>query len=408
MRVKRSSSACGNAPGRGEEVERALGLDPRRDGQRHRRRRRGEPRRPGAGATVAAGRGHQREADRRRGHLSTRTPVARWPRAPRWPIGHADPRPARPRRGIGGASRHPTLLFGQKTGGGLTGALLDGHEPCDLSLADVRYDAHSSALRVATSVGTPHLSSLDKRDGLPLGSEPRPGEASQGAFAWRSNSASSTRSCSRRRATTSGCTSRTCRPTARPSCRSSSAARGRTCSTARQALPRLPGRAVHRADRLLARRGARRGRCSSRWPRLPYYTNWTYAHPPADRARRQARRARAGEHQALFFVSGGSEAVEAAIKLARQYHAPPRPADAPQGDRAQDRLPRHDEGRALDHRHPGDPHAVRAADGRRPPRREHEPLPLQVLRRQGRAARCSAPTRSRRRSSSRVRRRSRW
>ena len=84
---------------------------------------------------------------------------------------------------------------------------------------------------------------------------------------------------------------------------------------------------------------------------LPFYTNWTYAHPPAiELAEKLAELAPANINRS-FFVSGGSEAVEAAWKLARQYHAAPRPADAPQGDRAQARLPRHDDGRALDHRH---------------------------------------------------------
>jgi adenosylmethionine-8-amino-7-oxononanoate aminotransferase len=54
---------------------------------------------------------------------------------------------------------------------------------------------------------------------------------------------------------------------------------------------------------------------------LPYYTNWTFAHPPAaELAARLAGLAPPGINRA-FFVSGGSEAVESAWKLARQYHA---------------------------------------------------------------------------------------
>ena len=54
---------------------------------------------------------------------------------------------------------------------------------------------------------------------------------------------------------------------------------------------------------------------------LPYYTNWTYAHPPAiELADRLAELAPANINR-FFFVSGGSEAVESAWKLARQYHA---------------------------------------------------------------------------------------
>ena len=179
--------------------------------------------------------------------------------------------------------------------------------------------------------------------------------------------------------------------------------------TPRQALPRHAGRPVHRADRLLATARSSARSPPSRCAQLPFYTNWTYAHPPAiELADKLAELAPANINR-FFFVSGGSEAVEAAWKLARQYHAAPRPADAAQGDRAQARLPRHDDGRALDHRHPGaSARPFEPLVPGRPPRRQHEPLPLQVLRRDRASARCSAPTRSPRRSSSRARRRSRW
>ena len=119
------------------------------------------------------------------------------------------------------------------------------------------------------------------------------------------------------------------------------------------------------------------------------------------RSRRRTSTARSSSRAA-------SEAVESAWKLARQYHAAQRRADAPQGDLAQGRLPRHDDGRALDHRHHVDPHALRAADRRRAARREHEPLPLQVLLRRPASARSAAPTRWPRRSSTRAPRPSRW
>jgi len=54
---------------------------------------------------------------------------------------------------------------------------------------------------------------------------------------------------------------------------------------------------------------------------LPFYTNWSYAHPRAiELAARLAELAPPNINRA-FFVSGGSEAVESAWKLARQYHA---------------------------------------------------------------------------------------
>ena len=54
--------------------------------------------------------------------------------------------------------------------------------------------------------------------------------------------------------------------------------------------------------------------------RLPFNTNWNTAHPPAiELAERLADLAPAGINRA-FFVSGGSEAVESAWKIARQFH----------------------------------------------------------------------------------------
>jgi adenosylmethionine-8-amino-7-oxononanoate aminotransferase len=54
---------------------------------------------------------------------------------------------------------------------------------------------------------------------------------------------------------------------------------------------------------------------------LPYYTNWTYAHPRAIELATEVASVAPGDLNRVFFVSGGSEAVEAAWKLARQYHA---------------------------------------------------------------------------------------
>jgi adenosylmethionine-8-amino-7-oxononanoate aminotransferase len=53
---------------------------------------------------------------------------------------------------------------------------------------------------------------------------------------------------------------------------------------------------------------------------LPYYTNWTYGHPRAAELADKLARLAPGAVNRSFFVSGGSEAVEAAIKLAREYH----------------------------------------------------------------------------------------
>src|SRR5881409_876196 len=53
---------------------------------------------------------------------------------------------------------------------------------------------------------------------------------------------------------------------------------------------------------------------------LPFYTNWSYAHPRAIELAAELADLAPGELTRAFFVSGGSEAVESAWKLARQYH----------------------------------------------------------------------------------------
>src|SRR5689334_7053043 len=54
---------------------------------------------------------------------------------------------------------------------------------------------------------------------------------------------------------------------------------------------------------------------------LPFYTNWSYAHPRAIELAYEIASLAPGDLNRLFFVSGGSEAVESAWKLARQYYA---------------------------------------------------------------------------------------
>ena len=54
---------------------------------------------------------------------------------------------------------------------------------------------------------------------------------------------------------------------------------------------------------------------------LPFYTNWSYAHPRAIELAHELASLAPGDLNRVFFVSGGSEAVESAWKLARQYHA---------------------------------------------------------------------------------------
>ncbi|MGI9187898.1 MAG: aminotransferase class III-fold pyridoxal phosphate-dependent enzyme, partial [Gaiellales bacterium] len=53
---------------------------------------------------------------------------------------------------------------------------------------------------------------------------------------------------------------------------------------------------------------------------LPYYTNWTYSHPRAIELATKLAEITPESINRSFFVSGGSEGVEGAIKLAREYH----------------------------------------------------------------------------------------
>jgi adenosylmethionine-8-amino-7-oxononanoate aminotransferase len=53
---------------------------------------------------------------------------------------------------------------------------------------------------------------------------------------------------------------------------------------------------------------------------LGFYTNWSYAHPRAIELATRIASLTHGDLNRVFFTSGGSEAVESALKLARQYH----------------------------------------------------------------------------------------
>ena len=53
---------------------------------------------------------------------------------------------------------------------------------------------------------------------------------------------------------------------------------------------------------------------------LPFYTNWSYSHPRAIELAAEVASLAPGDLNRIFFCSGGSEAVESAWKLARQYY----------------------------------------------------------------------------------------
>ncbi|MEA2166811.1 MAG: hypothetical protein QOF76_111 [Solirubrobacteraceae bacterium] len=54
---------------------------------------------------------------------------------------------------------------------------------------------------------------------------------------------------------------------------------------------------------------------------LPFYTNWSYAHPRSIELAEEVASLAPGDLNRVFFTSGGSEAVESAWKLARQFHS---------------------------------------------------------------------------------------
>src|SRR3954471_16047796 len=53
---------------------------------------------------------------------------------------------------------------------------------------------------------------------------------------------------------------------------------------------------------------------------LEFFTNWSYAHPPAIELAARIAELAPGDLNRVFFTSGGSEAGAAARKLSRQYH----------------------------------------------------------------------------------------
>ncbi len=53
---------------------------------------------------------------------------------------------------------------------------------------------------------------------------------------------------------------------------------------------------------------------------LAFFTNWSYAHPRAIELAKRVADLAPGDLNRVFFTSGGSEAVESALKLCRAYH----------------------------------------------------------------------------------------
>ena len=108
---------------------------------------------------------------------------------------------------------------------------------------------------------------------------------------------------------------------------------------------------------------------------LAYFPLWSYAHPKAVELADRLADLAPGDLNRVFFTTGGSEAVESAWKLARAVLQAGRQAHQAQGDLPPHRLPRHVDGRAVDHRPARHQGRLRAAGAGRHPGAQHQPLP---------------------------------
>src|ERR1035441_4065550 len=108
---------------------------------------------------------------------------------------------------------------------------------------------------------------------------------------------------------------------------------------------------------------------------LAYFPLWSYAHPRAIELAERLANLAPGDLNRVFFTTSGSEAGEAAWKLAKQYFkavGPPRRHKANHRDIALPRTPSGPAPRPGAGRHQG---PVRAAAARRRPGTEHQLLP---------------------------------
>ena len=97
---------------------------------------------------------------------------------------------------------------------------------------------------------------------------------------------------------------------------------------------------------------------------LAYFPIWSYAHPPAIELAARLAELAPGDLNRVFFTTGGSEAVESAWKLARQYFRAIGQGQRHKVIARRDRVPRHDPGRAR--RSPASPRCARRSSRSRP------------------------------------------
>ena len=147
----------------------------------------------------------------------------------------------------------------------------------------------------------------------------------------------------------------------------------------RQAVPRRPVGPVHRAGRPRAARAGGGGRHPGGRARLLPAVD--LRPPDGDRAGRPPGRPGPGQPQPGLLHHGRRRGRRVGLEAGPAVLRRHRPAAAAQGDLARPRLPRHDDGGAVDHRAGRHPGAVRAAGAGHVPRPQHQPLPLPLLRR---------------------------
>ncbi len=118
----------------------------------------------------------------------------------------------------------------------------------------------------------------------------------------------------------SGCTSRGWAATAPITrSRSSSGARAATSTTTTATATSTASPASSASTPATAAPSTAR-RPPAQIEELDFYTLWSYAHPRAIELAARIASLAPGDLNRVFFTSGGSEAVESALKLARNYH----------------------------------------------------------------------------------------
>ena len=140
-----------------------------------------------------------------------------------------------------------------------------------------------------------------------------------------------------------------------------------------QALPRRARRPVRQPARARPHRARRGGRQAGLAAGL--HAAVVLRPPEGDGARRAGRGLRARRPQPRLLHQRWRRGRRVRVEARQELLQAHRQAHQAQGDQPHDRLPRHAAGRAVDHRHPDDEGAVRAARALDVPGAQHQLLP---------------------------------